>query len=113
MVGSIEESARAENTDTKYRLGIATRIPYTIRRRDEAPAYLSWLYVRISAYSSNALIFGSVNSYVINRGDSRRPIALGSLVSRIVAANYGSSRRSNLDTWRLVTDFDEWRMAYA
>ena len=89
VVGSIEECARAGNTDTKYRFGSATRIPYTIRRRDEAPEYRSSIYVRIAAYSPGALIGGVVNPYVINRGDSRMPIALGSLLSRMVAANYG------------------------
>ena len=99
FIASIDECNAdfSENTKTAYRFEVITRIPYlpgaqTVR----TPDLMSWIYVKVLEYSSNALICG------------RTAISLGSFVSGIVTANYNGKGRATLDAWQLVTDFTEW-----
>ena len=88
-----------ENTTTAYRFEVITRIPYlpggvTVR----SPATLSHLYVKILAYSSNALI------------SERTGVASGTFATGIATANYGGRGRAQLDAWQPVPDFGTWRI---
>ena len=100
FVASIEECSAdlTENTDTAYRFEVITRICYlpdgqTVREPDR----VSWIYVRVLAYSSNALICG------------KQGVALGSFVTGITTANYNGKGRATLDAWQVITDLGEWR----
>ena len=89
----------ADNTTTAYRFEVITRIcflPDGQPNRDQDR--LSWMYVRVLAYSSNALICGQTG------------IALGSFVTGVLTANYNGRGRATLDAWEIVTDFSAWRM---
>ena len=99
FVASIEECSPAtENTDTAYKFEIIARLCYLPDGQTKRePEWMSWLYVKVLAYSSNALLCG------------RTGIALGSFVTGIVTANYNGKGRATLDAWQVISDFTEWR----
>ena len=98
-IASIEELTNlAENTDTAFRFEVIVRIPFLAEgSKQRTPEFMSWIYVKILAYSSNALIC------------CRTGIRLGTFVTGIVTANYNGKGRAQLDAWSPVTDFYEWR----
>ena len=98
FAGSIEETKRSENTDTGFRFEVIGRMIFTASGHPVEPASLGWIWVKVLAYSTNALI------------NSRTTIALGIFVSGVLVASYSGSGRASLDSWQVVTDFDEWRM---
>ena len=100
FIASIEECSAdfAANTNTAYRFEVITRIRYTVDGHDPDPEQYSSLYVKILAYSSNALISG------------RTSLALGTFVTGIATANYSGRGRAQLDAWSVVSDFEEWRL---
>ena len=98
VAGSIEETKMSENTDTGFRPEVIGRAISTAPGHPVEPASLGWIWVKVLAYSTNALI------------NSRTTITLGTFVSGILAANYSGSGRANSDSWQVIADFDELRM---
>ena len=100
FIASIEECIPelSDNTETAYRFEVISRTPYLADGMTaRAPDLMSWIYVKVPAYSSNALLCG------------RTGFALGSFFTGIVVANYNGKGRATLDDWQLVTDLSEWR----
>ena len=100
FIWSIEERTAdfTDNTDTAYRFEVVVRLPFLAGgSKIRTPEYMSWIYVKVLAYSSNARIC------------ERTGISLGTFVSGIVTANYNGKGRAQLDAWAPVTDFMEWR----
>ena len=99
FIASITECSTAtENTDTAYKFEVITRIPFLPDGfTDRSPHLMSWLFVKVLAYSSNALI------------SDKTEIGLGTFVSGIVTANYNGRGRATLDAWQVVTDLSGWR----
>ena len=100
FIASIEECLPefSDNADTAYRFEVIVRIPYLADGMPaRTPDLMSWIYVKVLAYSSSALI------------DGRTAVALGSFVAGIVVANYNGKGRATLDAWQIVTDLSAWR----
>ena len=100
FIATIEElNAMAENTDSAFRFEVIVRLPFLADGQNvRSPDFMSWIYVKILAYSSNALLTG------------RTGVRLGTFVSGIATANYNGKGRAQLDAWSPITDFTEWRM---
>ena len=97
FVATIDESEKAENTDTGYRFEILRRSPFRIKDFGCSLAEQSWIFARVRAYSSNCLTCSS------------DVIRLGSIVTGAMTAGYNGNGRAYLDARSTVTDgFEEW-----
>ena len=92
LVVSALTSYKADNTDTGYRFEVICRFPYRIKDFGSGEAESSWLFARLRAYSSNALICSSIT------------VRIGSIVTGVVTACYSGNSRAYLDSWSVVTD---------
>ena len=100
-VAAIHENASG-NSPTPYRFDVISKLPYCadahlpgLTTTTDADK-LSWLWVRTTAYSSNALV------------PPNTAIRLGSFAQGVVAARYNGPNRATLEAWSPV-DWEDWR----
>lgn len=91
-VATIDERGGAENTATGYKFEAVCRFPHRVKDFGFSAAETPWVFARLRAYSSDALIC------------SRAAVHIGPIATGVATACYTGNGRADLDSWSLVTD---------